>query len=116
MKTKLYLLGIFVLTLIFAPVALAQYGLQDTAKGTGIPMTGTLTGKVGQITGAALSLIGVVFFVLMVYGGFLWMTARGEAKTAEKAKGIIIDSIIGLVIVGAAYVITSFVFTAITTK
>jgi len=115
MKTKLYLLGLFVLSFILAPITWAQqYGLKNTAVAAGIPSSGTITDKVGQITGAALSLIGVIFFILMLYGGFLWMTARGESKTTEKAKGIIIDAIIGLVIVAAAYIITSFVFTAVT--
>lgn len=114
MRKKIYLLGLILVSSFLAPAALAQYGLQETAKGAGIPTQGTLQGRIGQITGAALSLIGVIFFVLMIYGGYLWMTARGDSKIAEKAKNIIIDAVIGLVITGAAYIITSFVFTAIT--
>lgn len=116
MKKRFYLLGIFLVNFLAAPAALAQYGLQETATGAGIPQQGTITTRAGQITGAALSLIGIIFFILMLYGGFLWMTARGESKVAEKAKGIIIDAIIGLIIVAAAYIITSFVFRAVATK
>ncbi len=103
-------------SLLFAPsISLAQdYGLKDTAVGAGIPQTGTLQGRIGTITGALLSLVGVLFFLLALYGGFLWMTARGDESQATKAKGIIIDAVIGLAIVSAAYIITSFVFKAIT--
>ncbi len=87
--------------------------MNATAQGAGIPRTGTLAERIGTITGALLSLGGVLFFLLALYGGFLWMTARGEESQATKAKGIIIDAVIGLAIVSAAYIITSFVFTAV---
>ncbi len=112
--TKIYLFGTFLLNLLLIPLANAQdYGLKNTAVSAGIPVQGSITQRAGEITGAALSLIGILFFVLMLYGGFLWMTARGDTKVAEKAKGIILDAIIGLIIVAAAYIITSFVFKAV---
>ena len=56
-----------------------------------------------------LSFVGVVFLILMIYGGFLWMTARGVEEQVTKAKNIIIAAIIGLIIVIAAYAISYFV-------
>lgn len=113
----------FLLTfLLVAPLAVAQaqgtatpdpYGLDTTAGGAGIPKTGTLQTKIGTVTGAILSLVGIAFFLLTLYGGFLWMTARGDDAQAKKAMGVIIDAGIGLVIVSAAYIITKFVFGAI---
>ena len=45
----------------------------------------------------------------MIYGGFIWMNSRGNEQDVEKAKNIIRNSIIGLLIVIAAYAITKFV-------
>ena len=45
----------------------------------------------------------------LIYGGYLWMTARGNEETLEKAKKIIRGSIIGIIIVFSAYAITYFV-------
>ena len=47
--------------------------------------------------------------LLIIYGGILWMTAMGKENQVEKAKNIIIQAVIGLVIVLAAYAITSFI-------
>jgi len=49
----------------------------------------------------------------MVYAGYLWMTARGESDQVDKAKKIIVQSIIGLVITVGAYSITAFVVPAL---
>jgi hypothetical protein len=69
----------------------------------------TLSEIIGTVIKIALELVGVIFLGLMVYAGFIWMTARGDQEEANKAKGIIKTSIIGLIIVLAAYSITSFV-------
>lgn len=100
-------------------------GLDNTARvGYGIGGTGdisetdgimvSLPGAIGKIVGAALSFIGVIFFILMIYGGLLWMTAAGNDQQVEKAKDLIVAAIIGLVIVFAAYAITSFIGTSLT--
>lgn len=112
-----FLFSLFLTFFLVAPLVVtaapAGYGLETTAAGTGIVVTGDLQTKIGTITGAVLSLVGVAFFLLTLYGGFLWMTARGDDAQAKKAMGVIIDAGIGLVIVSAAYIITSFVFGAI---
>lgn len=69
-------------------------------------------GKVsGRVINTALSLVGLIFLILMVYGGYLWMTARGDESQVEKAQMIIRNAIIGLVLVLAAYAITVLVTT-----
>ena len=57
--------------------------------------------------------MGVIFLVLMVYAGYLWMTARGTEEQIEKAKKIIMAAMIGLIITLGAYSITAFVVPAI---
>ena len=66
-------------------------------------------GAVGLVISVALSLLGVVFLILMIYGGFVWMNSRGNEQDVEKAKNIIRNSIVGLLIVVAAYGITVFI-------
>ena len=71
---------------------------------------------IGTVIKAVLSFVGVIFLVLMVYAGYLWMTARGEEGQIEKAQDIIKSSVIGLVIMVGAYSITSFVVPRIVEK
>ena len=67
---------------------------------------GSLVGRVIRI---ALSFLGVVFFILMLYGGFLWMTAAGSDEQVGKAKKLIIAAVTGLIIVLASYAISYFI-------
>lgn len=107
--------NLFIAILLFLPSLVSaadNYGLKGTADTAG------LTQKYGQsvpeltgtIIGSALSIIGVIFFILLVYGGFLWMTARGEEGPIKKAQETIIAATIGLIIVLGSYAITNFVF------
>ena len=65
--------------------------------------------KAGDIIRVILSFLGVIFLLLLIYGGFMWMTAQGNEAQVDKAKKIIINSTIGLTIVLLAYAITWFI-------
>lgn len=90
-----------------------DYGLGESANKAfddNIPFKeGGLAVAIGRIVGAALAFIGIVFFILIIYGGFTWMTARGNEEKVTKAKELIINASIGLVIVLAAYAIVSYI-------
>lgn len=73
----------------------------------------TFAETIGTVIKAALSFVGVIFLVLMVYAGYLWMTASGAEEQIEKARKIITAAIIGLIITVGAYSITNFVVPAI---
>lgn len=64
---------------------------------------------VGRIINVSLSLLGTIAVALMVYAGFLWMTAAGNDDQITKARGIIYAAVIGLVIILSAYAITNFI-------
>ena len=68
-----------------------------------------LAQQTGQVINAVLSLLGVIFMAYVIYGGYLWIIARGNDEQITKAKAILRGSIIGLAIVLAAYAITAFV-------
>lgn len=75
-------------------------------------MPGTATDAqqvIGGIITGVIGLLGVIFFILILYGGYLWMTARGNEQQIEKAKDIIKSSSIGLAVVLGAYLITFIV-------
>lgn len=74
----------------------------------------TLPELVGKIIGIALSLLAAIFVLLMIYAGFKWMMARGEADDVKKAKETMINAVIGLVIIVLSYAITKFVVAGLT--
>lgn len=62
----------------------------------------------GNFVRLFLSLLGVIFIVLAIYGGYLWMTAQGNTEQVDKAKQLLTNAFIGLIIILAAYAITYF--------
>lgn len=66
----------------------------------------------GTYVNGLLTLIGVLFMLLVMYGGFVWMTAAGDEGKIERAKKMVGGSIIGLGIILMARVITFFLLNA----
>ncbi len=64
---------------------------------------------IARIIRIALGFIGVIGVVLIMYGGFIWMTAAGDPTKVEKAKKILINAAIGTTIILASLAITQFV-------
>ena len=56
-----------------------------------------------------MMLLGTIFIVLIVYGGFVWMTAAGDENRVSKAKDVIRNGTIGVVLIIGAFAITRFV-------
>lgn len=57
-----------------------------------------------------LGLTGTVFLGLTIYAGYLWMTAGGNEDDVGKAKTLLTQAVIGLMVILLSYSITIFVF------
>ncbi len=91
------------------------------SKSSGLSTTGTAAGysqglqKLSPITAISevikiiLSILGILFLGLMIYGGIVWMLAQGNEQEADKAKKVITASITGLLIVIVAYALSYFI-------
>lgn len=67
----------------------------------------------GSVIKTVLTILGVLAALLIIYSGYVWMTARGKEERVTKAKDTLEAAIIGLIIIMAAYAITYFVVNAI---
>lgn len=87
-----------------------QNGVNSTAdtEGIGLP-GGTAESLAGQIINTLLAFLGVFFLILTIYAGFLWMTAGGDEKKTAKARQILTNAVIGLIIIAVAYLLVNFV-------
>lgn len=73
----------------------------------------SLQTTVADIINVALGLLGVVAVVIILAGGFKWMTAGGADDKIEEARKLIFSGIVGLAIILSAWAITKFVFDAL---
>lgn len=126
MKKKL--ISLFIISLFVVPfLALSQANATVNDLGVGF-VDGTEGGgnaivlgdrdprsMATQIINTALTILGVLSVVIILLGGFKWMTAAGNEDKVNSAKKILGAGIIGLVIILAAWGIARFVLTQLTT-
>ena len=102
----------------FAQIDPSETGLDEAAKEAGfVADEGSapeLTTFIGTIINVVLGLSGIALVVLFVYGGILWMTAMGNKEQVDKSKRLLINSIIGIVIIVAAYAIADYIVASLT--
>lgn len=80
------------------------------AGAAGLAGSSNLATIISVIIQVVLGFLGVVFLVLTILAGFKWMMSQGNEKEIDAAKGSIKNSVIGIIIVLAAYAITYSVF------
>jgi len=60
-----------------------------------------------------LGFLGIIAVLIILYAGFLWMTAAGNEDKISQAKGMMSAGVIGLIIILAAFGIATFVMNAL---
>ena len=106
-----YALGGLAAMALAAPAAFAQtefFGGADFPGESGLGDS-DLPSTLARLIKSAMSFLGIVAVVIVLIGGFMWMTAAGNDDRVKKAKQILGAGVIGLIIIMAAYAIASFV-------
>ncbi|MFA5130828.1 MAG: pilin [Patescibacteria group bacterium] len=109
-KSKLF---IFILSIIavasIANFALAaDFGFAPISNSLSLA-TGDPREIIGRIIQIALSFLGVIALILIMYAGFLWMTSAGDEDKISRAKSTLQSAVIGLIIILSAWAITTFI-------
>ena len=73
----------------------------------------SLIGTITSLINVALGLLGVIAVVIILIGGFKWMTAGGNEDKVGEARKMIFAGIIGLAIILSAWAIAKFVITSL---
>lgn len=127
MKTQIKILisifaGILLFIIIMTQPALAV-GLQNvneaidiTASGAGVKSDISLIQYVGAIISIFLGILGLIFLLLTIFAGFQWMTAMGNEEKVTKAKKMLTNSVIGLIIIVISYSLSTFIINALTNQ
>ncbi|MFA5358534.1 MAG: pilin [Patescibacteria group bacterium] len=71
---------------------------------------------IATVAKSIIGVVGAAAFIMFVYGAFQMLFAQGNEEKIKKAKGTLVWSILGLVIVFLAYVLVSFVMQTIVTS
>jgi hypothetical protein len=124
MKKKLLILTVFIFflsTFLISNLAMAatavEEGLNSAATKSGLATdeqkdqsaTELVQARVGQVLQILLGMLGIIFLVLTIYGGALYMFPGGKEDNTKKGRSYIIYAGLGLLIVALSYAIASFV-------
>lgn len=124
--TKKTLIKGLISTAMLATMALPMVALAQGAVTSNELLPGQIATELGQqqqdlritiarIVRTAMSLLGIIAVMIILYGGFKWMTSGGSDEAVGDAKKIITAGIIGLIIILTAYAIASFVINSLIT-
>lgn len=92
-------------------------GLNQVASDTGLKVTQTdVSIIIANTIKVVLLFLGIIAIIMIIIGGLMWMTSGGSEEKAKKARGILVNAIIGLFIVLVAYVITYWVINTLQTN
>lgn len=93
----------------------AQSTLTEIGKAAGQDKgaASSLPQLIGNLISVILGVLGLIFVVLIVQSGIQYMTSSGAEDKVKEAKKRMITAVIGIVIILAAYSISSFVITAL---
>jgi uncharacterized membrane protein len=119
--TKKHILASLILTLVSAAIIMtslpvqadnslvnSQVGMKEIGTAFGNSTPADIRATLAQIINVVLGFLGVIFLILAVYAGFMYMTAAGNEEKTKSALDMLRNAIIGLVIVLAAWAITRF--------
>jgi len=84
-------------------------GTETTASGAGLATDTSVPTMVGNTIRIILGISGTAALIIVVIGGVKWMTSGGAEAKITSARKLMVSGAIGIVIIAAAYAITSFV-------
>ncbi len=89
-----------------ASLGVDQSDLPSALSGT----SGDIKTVIQSIINTVLGLLGFVAVIFVIYAGILYVTDGGGGDNLEKAKNIIKNAIIGIIIIIASFAIVNFAF------
>jgi hypothetical protein len=73
----------------------------------------SLQGIIAVLINVAFGAAGLIAVIYLIVGGYRYITASGNPDAIELAKGTIINSVIGLIIILISFLIVSYVLRSI---
>ena len=112
-KTSAVVLCLSLLVVAVAVPACAQvdWGIKY-AENVGLG-TEEIRNVASSVINTLLGILGIVALIIILLGGFKWMTAGGNEENIAGAKKTIAAGIVGLIIIFFAYAIVMFVFNVV---
>jgi len=94
----------------------ANFGFTNFQKNTNLGTNVPVVQTVANIINILLGFLGVIAIVLILIGGFKWMTSQGNEEKIGEAKKLLGAGVVGLVIIFVAYALAFFIVNQLATS
>jgi len=92
-----------------------DYGLKQTIdKAKDLDTGKTLPEAVGLAINYLFGILGTIFLIVILIGGYKWMTAGGNEEKIEAAKKLVISGVNGMILIFLAYALAYAIIYALT--
>lgn len=102
------LAGVISVGVLALPLAASALTIENVG-GTLTLGSADLKQTVLNIITFVLGLLGLIAVIMILYGGFIWLTAGGNEDKVDTAKKIISSAAVGLVVILISWAIVNFV-------
>lgn len=109
-------LGLFLVNVLGADIALAQISPGDQPT-----IISGLSGGSTELREVALKIInfflgflGILALIMVIYGGFLYVSSAGNQENTEKAKKILLYAAIGIIVIAVSFALVNTILGAAT--
>ncbi len=81
----------------------------DTFPGTDVATIKGFEGLFTNVVRTGIGLAGILLFIMLVAGGFQYITAAGDPKGVEQARKTLTYAIGGIILIALSYLILVFI-------
>lgn len=79
----------------------------DNLAGTTGTAGGSARGLIKNIINFFLGFLGLLAVVMVIYGGFLYVSSAGNEENVNKAKKILLYAVVGIIVIIAAFALVN---------
>lgn len=90
-------------------IKIVAAGVLGSTSELGVPNNPISQGSISRIVNLVFSIAGSVAVISVIVGGILYALSTGDSAKVAQAKNTILYSVIGLLIVASAFLITNFI-------
>lgn len=90
-----------------------QWGLNNLANSTNLGNQ-DLVETIGKLINVILGFLGIIAFIIILFGGFKWMLSQGDEGKIGEARKLMGAGVVGLAIVLASWAVAQFIINQLT--
>ncbi|MEK7203205.1 MAG: hypothetical protein AAB653_02705, partial [Patescibacteria group bacterium] len=118
-NNKIVAIGTFLFLVVFLLILIAPNVRAEVNAGLNYAEQIGLSGQdiritIAKIIRTVIGFLGIIAVGLIIYAGWLWMSSEGDEEKVNKAKLILKNAVIGLIIILSSFAIVSFVLNKLT--